>query len=435
MNPRLIKYFLRRVQDELETDILPFWLTHSLDHKNGGFIGELSNDLAVVREADKGLVLNTRLLWTFSAMGRFTKKSRCLEVADYAYQTLRNDFLDNQYSGGFWTVNKNGTPVNKLKKTYGQSFFIYGLVEYYLCTGKIEALNLAKELFRLLEAHAYDTEHEGYFEVMEADWQLSLKQQLSEEDMNAPKSMNTHLHLLEAYTHLYSVWKNTLLAGRLRSLIDIFQDKIVDADTGHFKLFFDADWNSKSGRVSFGHDIEGSWLLYRAADVLSDDDLRRSVALTAVRIARAVQSEGIGPKGGLIYESNEKQDVNLETHFWCQAEAVIGFLNAFQLSRQELFLNAAWEIWQFIENYQLDKEHGEWFWKLDGNLLPDRSAPKISEWKCPYHNARACIESVHRLNMLLHGPVQRKKVIFAYEQEKTSPSGKRASSQISAVDK
>ena len=435
MNEQMMKHFLERVREELEVNILPFWLEHSVDLENGGFIGELSHDLTVSPDAYKGLVLNTRLLWTFSAMADFTKNQRCFEMADYAYRTLRNTFWDTRHGGGFWTLDKNGTPANKLKKTYGQGFFIYGLAEYYLHTKDTEVLDLAKELFRLIEAHSFDAEHQGYFEILEEDWRLSKNQQLSEEDLNVPKSMNTHLHLLEAYTHLYSVWKDPLLAKRLKSLIEVFQHKILNTDTGHFRLFFDSAWSSKNGHISFGHDIEGSWLLCRAADVLGDTALQEEMAWAAMQIAQAAYLEGLNPKHGLIYGSNGNGKLNLETHFWCQAEAVVGFLNAFQLSRQPHFLESAWKTWQFIENYQVDKEHGEWFWKLDGNQRPDHSMPKISEWRCPYHSSRACIEVIRRLNALMHEPAQKQRTIVAYEQGRKIPGNQKTTKQISAIDK
>ncbi|MEE8415324.1 MAG: AGE family epimerase/isomerase, partial [Desulfobacterales bacterium] len=217
----------------------------------------------------------------------------------------------------------------------------------------------------------------------------------------------------EAYTLLYSVWKDPLLAQKLRDLIDIFRHKILDTDTWHFQLFFDLSWNSKERHISFGHDIEGSWLLCRAAEVLGDIVLQKKVARDAVQIAQAVYLKGLNSQYGLIYGSDGRGELNLETHFWCQAEAVVGFLNAFQLSGQSHFLESAWKTWQFIENHQVDKESGEWFWKLDEQLRPDRSMPKISEWKCPYHNSRACIEVIQRLNDLLHEPIQKKRTILS----------------------
>lgn len=435
MKEQTMKYFLRCVRDELEGNLLPFWLEHSIDLKNGGFIAELSNNLTLAPEALKGLILNTRLLWAFSAMAGFTKNERCFEMADYAYQTLRNKFWDSRHGGGFWALDKNGTPANRLKKTYGQGFFIYSLAEYYLQTKDIDALNLAKELFHLLETHTFDTKHQGYFEVLGEDWQLYKEQQLTEEDLNAPKSMNTNLHLLEAYTLLYSVWKDPLLAKRLRGLIDVFRYKILDMDKGHFQLFFDLAWNSKTRHISFGHDIEGSWLLYRAAEVLGDTAFQEEVAQTSLQIAQAVYLNGLNSQYGLIYGSDGNSKLNLETHFWCQAEAVVGFLNAFQLSGQQHFLESAWKTWQFIENYQVDKEHGEWFWKLDEKFQPDHSIPKVSEWKSLYHNGRACIEVIQRLNDLLHKPIQGKRTILVYEQERKIAGNQKASGRISAVDK
>ena len=435
MKEQTMKYFLRCVRDELEGNLLPFWLEHSVDLKNGGFIGELSNNLTVAPDAFKGLILNTRLLWSFSAMAGFTKNKRCFEMADYAYKTLRNEFWDVRHGGGFWELDKSGTPASRLKKTYGQGFFIYGLAEYYSNTKDIGALDLAKELFHLLETHAFDAKQEGYFEVLAEDWQLYKEQQLSEEDLNAPRSMNTHLHLLEAYTRLYSVWKDPLLAKKLRGLIGIFQHKILDADKGHFRLFFDSDWSPKTRHISFGHDIEGSWLLCRAAEVLGDTVLQEEVARTAVQIAQAVYLDGLNSQHGLLYSSDGNSKLNLEAHFWCQAEAVVGFLNAFQLSGQKHFLESAWKTWQFIEKYQVDKEHGEWFWKLDEKFQPDNSIPKISEWKSLYHNGRACIETIQRLNDLLSEPIQGKRTILVYEQERKIASDQKTSKRISAIDK
>ena len=406
MDEQTIKLFRNRVLNELNGNIMPFWLNHSVDQKNGGFIGRLSNNLHVDDTADKGLILNARLLWTFSALARFTQNSQCLKMAHYAYQTLLHDFWDTKYGGAFWTI-RHGKPVISQKKTYGQAFLIYGLAEYYLLTRDADTLILAKTLFELIESQAWDVEHWGYFEVLERDWSLSPQQKLSEGDMDAPKSMNTHLHLLEAYTHLYSVWKDPFLAKQLKHLLHVFQHHIMDPSNGHFRLFFDTSWNPMTDRISFGHDIEGSWLIYRAAENLKDPLCLKEISPLSVRIAQSIYTHGLDHKFGLLYESDSNGTLNSEKHFWCQAEAVVGFLNAFQLNHENHFLDTAWMIWQFIETYQIDKQYGEWFWKLDGNGQPDCSMPKISEWKCPYHNSRACIETIQRLNTLLRQPIEK----------------------------
>lgn len=407
MNEQLIKLFRSRVQEELNGNIMPFWLNHAMDQENSGFIGRMSNNLVIDSGSPKGLILNARLLWTFSAMARFTQNKKCLQMARYAYQTLINDFWDPQYGGAFWAIGRDGKPINSQKKTYGQAFLIFGLAEYHLLTQDAEALSLAKQLFELLETCAWDEEHLGYFEVMDRDWTLSRRQQLSDGDLEAPKSMNTHLHLLEAYTHFYSTWRSGWLAKQLKHLLSIFEQHILDPATGHFRLFFDTEWNSLTNQISFGHDIEGSWLLHRAAEILQDPGWLETIGPLSVRIAEAVYEKGLDQRYGLMYESDGNGLLNAETHFWCQAEAVVGFLNAFQLSGRDLFFETAWKIWQFIEAHQIDKQHGEWFWKLDKNGRPDDTMPKISEWKCPYHNGRACIETIQRLTTLLRQPTEK----------------------------
>jgi mannobiose 2-epimerase len=406
MNETMIQLFLKKVEDELNEDILPFWLTHLRDRKHGGFVGRLSNDLVADEQAPKGLILHTRLLWAFSALARFLKDRRCEKMAYDAYQIVRGDFWDGRYGGAYWQVGAEG-PIDVQKKTYGQAFLIYGLAEYYRLARNAEPLAMAQEVFERLERHAHDEQNGGYLEVMERDWRLSPHQQLSAEDLVAPKSMNTHLHLLEAYTELYLVWPDAQVLRRLEELLEIFLKFILEPRTHHFRLFFERDWKSLTGRVSFGHDIEGSWLLHRAQQAADkeDEEWAGRVVPASVQIAKSVLEEGLDEDGGLLYERLEDGRIRAEKHFWCQAEAVVGFVNAYQLTGEPVYLEAAWKVWQFIETYQVDRTYGEWFWKLDERRTPDLSLPKVSEWKCPYHNSRACIETIQRLRQILREPV------------------------------
>ncbi len=397
----MINHLFQRVRNELESNLLPFWLKYSPDPVYGGFIGGLTNDLKPIPDAPKGLIQHTRLLWAFSAAARFTENSRCAVFADAAFSQLQEHFWDSGCGGAYWTLHPDGSPHETVKKTYGQAFFIYAMVEYNLLTRNPDALERAKTLFGLIETHARDDRSQGYFEVFERDWTFAACQQLSDVDLDAPFSMNTHLHLLEAYTHLYAVWKDPLLEQRLRGLVRLFLERILDAETAHFRLFFDMDWQSLSRQVSYGHDIEGGWLLCRAAEILGERPLQEAVDQAAVQIADATLAEGLSEHHGLVYESDGDGHTTEQYHFWCQPEAVVGFVNAFQLTGQTRYLDAADKLWQFIETYQTDKEYGEWFSKLDAQLKPDLSLPKISQWKCPYHNVRACIEIMQRLENLL----------------------------------
>lgn len=282
------------------------------------------------------------------------------------------------------------------KKIYGEAFCLYALAEYYRVFGEAPALEQAAHIFDLIEAHAHDDQYGGYFEVMSRDWQPCEDMRLSDKDMNEKKSMNNHLHILEGYTNLLRVWPDRRLAGRLRELIDLFQGHIVNARQTHLQHFFDEQWNPRSDSYTFGHDIEGSWLLCEAAEVLGDQRLLAEVQSIAIRIARAVLTEGLDADGGLFYEGRDGRVINSNKEWWPQAEAVVGFYNAWQLTEDDAFREAALRCWQFIQSHVVDHRHGEWFWCIRSDGTPDPRQPKVSPWKCPYHNGRCCLEIIRR---------------------------------------
>jgi mannobiose 2-epimerase len=390
----------RQVRKELEENILPFWMKHTPDHKNGGFYGRLTNELRLEERAPKGLILVSRILWAFAAAYRFKRETAYLEMADRAFQQLNEVFRDPVYGGYYWMVSYQGQPVDVKKKLYGHAFTIYALAEYALATGEEAAGDLAKEVFFLVEEKSRDNRYQGYFETYNRDWTLASDLRLSEKDMDEKKSMNTHLHLLEAYTNLYRIWKGEPLKQALNALLAVFMEHIIDPETNCFRLFFDEKWQPKTGRVSFGHDIEGSWLLFETASLLEDDSLIVRVSELSVRMAETVLARAVDNDGAIVYEGSPQGAVDEDRHWWTQAEAAVGFLNAFQLSGDERFFEASFRTWEFITQYIVDKEHGEWYWKVDKQGVPDPGEYKVSEWKTPYHNARACMELAERLNAL-----------------------------------
>jgi mannobiose 2-epimerase len=396
----------QRVESELLSGILPFWLNHTIDNQRGGFIGRISNDLTVDPKGEKGLILNARILWTFARVYRAYKDPLYLATARRAYQYLTRFFFDSEFGGCYWMLDCDGNPTEPRKQIYGQAFTIYALAEYFHASGDAEALTRAMGLFAKLESVGHDPVRGGYFEVYNRDWSLAANQRLSDVDMDEPRSMNTHLHLLEAYATLLHVHEDAAVRARLRELIEIFLDRIIDPLTHHFLLFFDEQWTPKSEIISFGHDIEGSWLLVEAAEILGDPALLARARAAAVRMAQAVYQQALDPDGGLLYEADPHGIIDSNKHWWPQAEAVVGFLNAHLISGHEHFLVAACRSWAFIERSIIDRKNGEWFWLVSRNGVPGEGYDKVGPWKCPYHNARACVEVIQRLDAIaagLHG--------------------------------
>lgn len=392
--------WLASIKQELESNILGFWMKHTVDEKNGGFYGYISRDLTINPEAGKSLVLNTRILWTFASAYRITGNEHYLNIADRAYEYVSEHFVDPEYGGLYWMVDAAGQPAETKKQVYGQAFAIYAYSEYYRATGNESALQQAIDLFHTLERYSYDDQFMGYFEALTREWQETDDNSLSEKDLNEKKSMNTHLHVMEGYTNLYRVWKSDELRSKLKELIEITIKHIINPVNAHFILFFNEQWNYKSEHISYGHDIEGSWLLVEAAEVLGDEALLSAAKESAIRMADATLNEGVDADGGLLNEAGPEGLLDTHKDWWPQAEAVVGFYNAYQMTGEEKYREAAVRSWAFIERFIVDKEHGEWHWSVNRDGSPSDNVQKVSPWKCPYHNGRACFEMIERLNGL-----------------------------------
>lgn len=397
MSPEPLKNFTDAVRRELNDHLLPFWLDHAIDTAGEGFIGRMAKDGTIDPRAPKGLILNARLLWTFSAVYRVNRDPRCWDMAERAGDYLREHFWDTTHGGAFWLLDCEGHVLDDKKKIYGQAFYIYALTEHYQAFGAGSAIERAQQLFNLIEIHSRDRKDGGYIEVCNRDWSEAENSRLSDKDMDAKKSMNNHLHLLEAYTNLYRIWPDAALRERLTELLDLFDRRIAAPETGHLHHFFDTSWRPQSADYTFGHDIEASWLLCEAAEVLGDPELTSRAQRLALRLAQVTLAEGLDRDGGLFYAGQAGKITDPNREWWPQAEAVVGFLNAYALSDDDAFLDAAQRVWDYIEKHFINKEQGEWFWRVGPDGTPDPNEPKISEWKSPYHNVRACLETIDRL--------------------------------------
>ena len=385
----------RRLRTELRDNILPFWIRHAVDEVNGGFYGAVTNDLRVLNDVPRTAVLCARILWTYSCAHRTFKDDRYLKMAERAYDDLTHRFWDQQHRGVYWSVDRHGRPVSDRKHAYAQAFTIYGLAEFYRVTQAPESLRLAQELFDLTQAHTYDNANGGNIEGCSRDWSALADMRLSDKEPNCRKSMNTLLHLMEAYTNLARVWDSAALKSALRGLIQVFLEHVVDPRTGHFRQFFDDQWRPLSDDVSFGHDIEGSWLLVEAAEVLGQQEIVDQVRETAVRMAEAVYAEGLDSDGSLLFEPDGKE--RADKQWWVEAEGVVGFYNAYQLTSRERFAEAALRIWGYVEQKFVDRTHGDWFKLLNRAGVPYADSHKIGPWECPYHHSRCCLEMLARL--------------------------------------
>jgi mannobiose 2-epimerase len=390
--------FKKELRAELNENLLPFWIQHAVDKENGGFYGAVTNDLQILNDVPRSAVLCARVLWTFAAAYRLINRPEYLSMARWAYDYLLRVFWDPEYDGLYWDVNAQGRPVTDRKHHYAQAFGIYGLSEYSRATQEPESLKRAQTLFRLLEAHAYDPTHQGYIEGSGRKWDRLADMRLSTIDLNCRKSMNTNLHILEAYTNLLRTWNDPLLKARHKALIEATRIHIIDPATNHFRLFFDDDWKSLSDVRSFGHDIEGSWLLWEAAEVQEDPDLQESLRGPVLRMAEAVYREALEEDGSILYESDAQGVINANKAWWAQAEAMVGFYNAYQLSGREEFSRAAYRLWEYIQNHLVDRVHREWFKQLYRDGTPDLTHYKVGPWDCPYHASRACFEMLARLD-------------------------------------
>lgn len=384
---------------ELRGHILPYWMNKMTDPVHGGFYGRITGDDQVDANAPKGAILNGRILWTFAAAYRTYGLEAYKKMADRAVRYMERHFWDPEFGGMYWMLDHEGLPLDAKKHSYAQAFAIYGYSEHHRATGAPESLTRAVELFHLLDRHAWIEGERAYYEAFDRGWKRLEDVRLSDIDADQTRSTNTHLHILEAFAGLYRVWPDPALRDRLSALVDVFHDTIFDAETHSFHAFFDDRWTPMSPTYSYGHDIETSWLLSDALCALGDDSDRYRQQLQLVRqVADYVMQEGMDPESGGLYNAGKGGSVSdTDHHWWAQAEALVGFVNAYQTTGDEKYVHAALKTWDFIRTTVIDPVHGEWFFRVNNDGRPYHDEDKAGPWKCPYHTSRACMEIRRRV--------------------------------------
>lgn len=385
-----VKEFELHLRDYL----IPFW-KNMRDNTHGGYYGWLGYDLKLNPEAEKGCILNSRILWFFSTAYSLLGDEGLLDEARHSFHFLTGHCIDEEHGGVYWSVAHDGQPLDTTKHTYNQAFAIYALSAYYDASGDPRALSLAEELFGLIEEKCRDAE--GYLEAFTRDFQPESNEKLSENGVMAERTMNTLLHVMEGYTRLYQAMPSTKVEQRLRWIVDTVAEKLYNPRLHRQEVFFDLGYHSLIDLHSYGHDIETSWLLDRTLEALNDPALTERIAPITQDLARQVYEAAFDGKS--FANECEAGVVNEHRVWWVQAEAVVGFLNQYQKTGEPKYLQAAEAIWGFIQEYLVDKREGsEWFWEVDPSGQPYPGRPIVEPWKCPYHNGRMCMEVMQRLN-------------------------------------
>lgn len=390
--------FVAEVKQHLESCIIPFWKALR-DDTYGGYYGYMDHNLELDQAATKGCILNSRIMWFFANAYTTLKDQSLLDEATHAFEFMKKHCIDYKYGGVYWMLDYKGDLVEDMKHTYNQAFAIYALSSYYEASGDREALDIAMQLFYKIESTCKD--EYGYLEAFNRCWEpidnhkLSDNKHMEAEGKVAEKTMNTILHVLEAYTELYRVGKDVKVKSSLKALLEVTEFKVYNKEKKQLEVFFDTELRSIADMHSYGHDIEAAWLLDRAAFVLDDREIIARTKAYTVPIAYKVKE--VAFENGALNNERFNDYIDKTRIWWVQAESVVGFINAYQHTQDAVFLEVAKEIWQYIKTYLIDnRAHSEWYWQVDENGKPNTSYPIVEPWKCPYHNGRMCLEVIRR---------------------------------------
>ena len=373
--------------------VIPFW-QNLIDKEYGGYYGWLGYDLVLDKKAEKGCILNSRILWFFANAYLTLGDELYLDYAKHAFEFLKSACVDKERGGVYWSLNYDGSVFDSTKQTYNQAFSIYALYSYYDAVKDEEAKAIALELYDIIETKCKD--EKGYLEAFTKDFLPESNEKLSENGVEATRTMNTLLHVFEAYTELYRVTKDERVGNSLRYILDIFADKMFNPELGRQEVFFDDEYNSLIDLYSYGHDIETAWLIDRGLEVLGDQAYTDKLSPMTATLESQVYK--IAFDGCSMPAECCKGVVEESRIWWVQAEAMVGFYNGYQKNPEKVeYKKAVKALWEYIKNHIIDKREGsEWFWEVDIDGNPTSQKPIVEPWKCPYHTGRMCFELIRR---------------------------------------
>ncbi|MCM1298614.1 MAG: AGE family epimerase/isomerase [Firmicutes bacterium] len=388
--------FRDEIQSELENHIIPFW-NDLCDNERGGFYGEMDSvGLKVNKDAPKGVILHSRILWFYSNCYLTLKRRDCLEKAKHCFEFLSKHCVDRENGGVYWMMNADGTVNDPMKHTYCQAFFIYAMSSYYDASGDRAALDLAMEVFDTVETKCVDDV--AYLEAQSIDFKPVPNDALSENGLMADKTMNTVLHLIEAYTELYRVSHDQKVLERLKFQLNLTYDKIYDKENSKLLVFFNKNMEVIGDIHSYGHDIEATWLLDRACDMIKDKAITEKISAMNKAIVANIAS--IAFQNGALNNERDKTEINKTRIWWVQAEGIVGFYNGWQRYGDKMYKLIAEALWLYVKNNIVDpREGGEWYSEVSEQGEFNKSKNEVDPWKCPYHNGRMCMEIIKRAEL------------------------------------
>ena len=416
---------LEKIREEMSKilceRIIPFWLNNGIDEEFGGYLTCFDEKGNFTGDSDKYIVTQTRMIWGFSYLSRYCReedKERLVRGAVQGFEFFIRCFWDDKNGGFCWKTDRKGNVLDFGKVIYGQSFAIYALSEYYLCTGDKRGLEYAEKTFDLIQLYATDTENGGYFENLEPDWQISAGGKFAGDR----KSLDIHMHLMEAFTTLYRASGREVHSRKLREVINLIIRHMVNSDYGYGYNQFDLEfhripainvhrtWNAERGAgeeikeptdsTSYGHNVELSWLMNQSLDFVSVQEVKYTGLIK--KLLDHSLKYGYDYEYGGVYRDGIADGEVLVTdkEWWQNFEALVGYSNGYLKFGEDCYLKALFQTWDFVRDYFMDMDAGESRQLLDrfgSSIIADIGNP----WKGIYHTGRALAETIDRLDCIL----------------------------------